>query len=226
MSMHTEQWTDRLSDYLDGELTDQEQRAVAAHVAECHECAATLADLQAIVQAAGALQPVEPATDLWAGIEQRIAVLPAARPAPVHGRYSLSLLQLVAASVMIALLSGWAALRVLSTPPADSMDAAPIASDGAALAAEAVPASFDDTEYDTAVADLEQALAQGRATLDPSTVTVLEDNLAIIDAALREARQALLEDPANGFLSGYLVEARQRKLDFLRRAAALTREMN
>ena len=38
---------------------------------------------------------------------------------------------------------------------------------------------------------------------------------------LDKARQALEADPANEYLSSHLVEARRRKLDLLRRAAAL-----
>ena len=38
------------------------------------------------------------------------------------------------------------------------------------------------------------------------------------------ARSALLADPSNGYVSGHLVEARRRKLDLLRRTAALVAE--
>lgn len=225
MTMQHEEWTERLSDYLDGELTDGEQRGVAAHLAECSECAATLADLQAIAQAARTLEPLPPTGDLWSGIAQRIATLPAPAPVPRGWRYSFSIAQLAAAVVVIATLSAWSAWRILpgrgaGDPGNDVAVAEPPPS------ADAVQASFNDAEYDTAVADLEGALARGRATLDPATVAVLEDNLAIIDAAVREARQALIEDPANGFLSGYLVETRQRKLAFLRRATEIARDVN
>lgn len=225
MTMHSEEWTDRLSDYLDGELTDSEQREVASHLAECHECALVLEELEAVVAAARQLTDAEPERDLWSGIAQRIAVPPAVQASPGRWRYSFSLPQLAAASVLIAVLSGWAALRVL--PNRSTSEETPAAA--AAIEpppADAIPASFDDAEYDTAVTDLESALQRGRATLDPATITVLEENLAIIDAAVREARQALVEDPGNGFLSGYLVETRRRKLDLLRRAASLSSEMN
>jgi Putative zinc-finger len=224
--MHSEEWTDRLSDYLDGELTDSEQREVASHVAECEECARLVEELQAVVTAARQLTDAGPQRDLWTGIAGRIAVQPIAQPSAGGWRYSFSLPQLAAASVLIAVLSGWAALRVLPNRSGAEDPAAAAATTESLPPADAVPASFDDAEYDTAVADLESALQQGRATLDPATITVLEENLAIIDAAVREARQALVEDPGNGFLSGYLVETRRRKLDFLRRAASLSTEMN
>ena len=41
MAMHDE-WNDRLSEYLDGELEPAEQRALEAHLAGCAECRADL----------------------------------------------------------------------------------------------------------------------------------------------------------------------------------------
>jgi hypothetical protein len=65
-------------------------------------------------------------------------------------------------------------------------------------------------------------LKQGRGRLDASTIAIVEHNLQIIDQAIDQAREALAADPANTYLSGHLVEARRRKLDLLRRAAALS----
>ena len=48
----------------------------------------------------------------------------------------------------------------------------------------------------------------------------------MIDQAIAQARQALDADPANSYLSSHLVEARRRKLDLLRRATALTSELD
>ena len=73
---------------------------------------------------------------------------------------------------------------------------------------------------------MEKALKAGRGKLDPSTVAVVEHNLQIIDQAINQAREALAGDPANTYLSSHLVEARRRKLDLLRRATALTTDMN
>ena len=77
--------------------------------------------------------------------------------------------------------------------------------------------------YDAAIADLERVLDLHREQLDSATVRVLEENLRIIDAAIDEARRALEADPANSYLNGHLVNSMQRKLDLLRRVAALAR---
>ncbi len=92
---------------------------------------------------------------------------------------------------------------------------------GAADFARVETVSMADAQYDAAVADLEKALKDGRGRLDASTIAIVEHNLQIIDQAINQAREALVGDPANSYLSGHLVEARRRKLDLLRRATAL-----
>ncbi len=86
--------------------------------------------------------------------------------------------------------------------------------------------SLGDAQYDAAVSDLERALDKGRGRLDKTTIAVVEQNLKIIDQALAQAQAALAADPANSYLTSHLVETRRRKLDLLRRAAALVTETN
>lgn len=119
MTMH-EEWTDRLSDYLDGELTPDEAAAVNAHLRDCAACTAVLNDLKRVVaraQAAAALgRP--PQADLWAGIAARIEAGGAPQAAaPGQGqvatfaprpprRVTFTLPQLAAAALVVAAVSG------------------------------------------------------------------------------------------------------------------------
>jgi len=237
MTMHEHQeWIDRLSDYLDGELSGQDQRAVAAHVAGCAECARTLDELRTVAEQARALAPVAPSADLWRAVADRIASPEGTRPIVGNfgGRRRLSFTwpELVAASLLLVLVSGWAALRLTTNRPQPSRATLEVRPDAGAPgqplanAPDAVPASFDDTEYDAAVADLQRALQGGRGQLDPATVKIVEDNIAIIDQAVEDARRALGKDPANPDLNGYLLQTRRRKLDLLRHATALAEDFN
>src|SRR4051794_39262488 len=61
-------WTDRLSEYLDDELSPGERVALEGHLAQCAECSATLADLRRVLARARALESTGPMTDLWPGI--------------------------------------------------------------------------------------------------------------------------------------------------------------
>ena len=246
MTVH-EEWTDQLSDYLDGELPAGERDAVEAHLASCAPCAAVLTDLKRVVAQAQGSSTRPPDADLWAGIAGRID---ARTPAP--RRIAFTLPQLAAAAALLMAVSGgiaWQAGRAarppqtaanvaqdfsLATSPASSAGVAQGSNvaQGFGLAtsdasgARVVPVGMADAQYDAAVTDLEKALAAGRDRLDASTIAIVEHNLQIIDQAISQAREALVADPANSYLSSHLVEARRRKLDLLRRATALATETN
>jgi putative zinc finger protein len=286
MNVHDE-WTERLSEFLDGELAADEQRSVEAHLRECADCAAVLTDLRRVVaraQQAGAV-PRPPGADLWSGIAARIdddrraipserAATPSERNAASERRatasernatpsernatasersakalaersanvttfaakrVSFTLTQLAAAAALVAAVSGgvvWTVVERAATRSRDLVASAPSPSapatepstDGFDTDNRIVPVGMADAQYDAAVSDLEQALKEGRGRLDAATIAVVEHNLQIIDRAIDQAREALAADPANTYLSGHLVEARRRKLDLLRRAAALTSE--
>jgi hypothetical protein len=71
------------------------------------------------------------------------------------------------------------------------------------------------------IEQLQDVLQHRRGQLDPSTVKIVEDNLALIDAAVKQARAALQRDPASGFLTERLDNALQKKVELLRTAALL-----
>jgi len=252
--MH-EEWTDRLSDYLDGELAPAEHREVESHLATCQQCAAVLAELRQVVERARALTPRPPQEDLWAGVAARIeatqpptGLLPFRRSDASAGarRLSFTLPQLAAAAVLLMAVSAGAAWTVAhrsagapaaaatgdgvatalpaAAPEAQARGGAPAAVDRATDDGQLATVSFADPQYDAAVAELETAVKKGRGRLDAGTIAIVEHNLQIIDQAIDQARQALAADPANNYLSSHLFEARRRKLDLLRRAAALTTE--
>jgi hypothetical protein len=215
-----DQWTARLSEYLDEELDVRERAALDAHLTSCAECRATLEALRRVVARAGQLSDAPPEVDLWPGIEAQLgprgAVAPFWRRAR-HVRLSFTLPQAAAASLAIALLSVglvWLARSrgAGETPPGTGEPA---------VAVPVVRASFADESYDRAVADLQRVLQEGRDRLDPKTYAAIEHSLETIDRAIGQARQALDADPANVYLNSHLAATRQRKLQLLRHATAL-----
>jgi len=65
-------WTDRLSDYLDGDMSGDELMALEAALQGDAELRAVLEELRVVREAAGSLPSRNPADDLWPGIQARI----------------------------------------------------------------------------------------------------------------------------------------------------------
>jgi tetratricopeptide (TPR) repeat protein len=227
----TTHWTDRLSDYLDDELSVTERAACDAHLAACAGCRETLDQLRMVIATAQADADRDPQTDLWPGVLQQITSAEADQRHGASGRphiarqFVFTLPQLaLAASLLIAVSAGVAYLaagRALSQPGVQEVVVQAFAEPVMAASADVERANFADAQYDEAVADLEKILTDLRDELNPQTVMVIERNLASIDEAIREARAALDADPANTFLNSHLAEARRKKLDLLRRATMI-----
>ena len=242
--MASEHWTDRLSEYMDGELDGGEREALELHLLECDACAELLAELRQVVAGTARLEDREPGVDLWPGIAGRLAPRQhavSATPAPSGDdalplrprrsafdgrRIALTVPQLLAAGIALIVLSAggaWVALSPGASPPlAAGAPSGPASAAGAAGTAAAVPVTFTPS-YVAAVDELEAAFEEQRQRLDPETIRVVERNLAIIDAAIAEARDALEEDPASGFLNTHLANAMRRKVDLLRQATRIER---
>ena len=100
----TDQWTDRLSEYLDNELTPGERQQLETHIAGCPACRETLDELKAVVARAGRLEDREPDYDLWPGVREaisrhRVVELDSRRKPAL--RFTFSLPQLVAAAAAL-----------------------------------------------------------------------------------------------------------------------------
>ncbi len=240
----TDLWADRLSEYLDGGLEPADREAMEAHLHECAACGRTLEELRQVVARARTLEDARPANDLWPVIAARLGERPVPLmtreprrpPLPrwlaLSRRFSVSMPQAVAAAFLLMLLSGavvWWALHAARPGAPDGGGPATLSQRSGAgsraaapepAATPAVLAGYDTAHYDRAVADLEQALREHRAELDSSTVRVVEQNLAIIDRAIEQARRALASDPASPYLNGHLVAQMRLKLELLRRATA------
>jgi hypothetical protein len=207
--------SERFSEYLDGELPAPERHAVEAHLAECRECADLLHELRRVLARAQALEDVPPRLDLWPGVAAAIGAAPRRR-----WRVELPVPLLLAAGLTLMLLSGGAVALLLRAGhgAAPTLGQAP-----GAVVRPAGNVNPDDARgYDAAVRELESELVAGRGRLDSVTVRVVREKLALIDRAIADAERALAADSANAYLHGHLTQTRLRKLDLLRRAAALT----
>ncbi len=210
---------ERLSAYLDGELGGEALAAADAHLALCAECRAALEDLRQLGRRAQSLDDRPPERDLWGGIAERLA---GAAPAVIplrRRRFAFSLPQLAAAGIAVVALSSGAALLVTRAGRAPAFPEPPSAE--VTLAPAGLASAKGIRSYDVAIRDLEATLAARRSTLDTATVRAVEQSLAIIDRAIRQAEAALAQDPNNMYLNNHLAHALDRKLEVLRRVTSM-----
>ena len=121
----------QLGAYMERDLDAAEQAWMQRHRAECAACHAVVHELDQLVAEAGALPDVQPARDLWAGIESRLEapVIPlptAARTERTSRTRSVSVQWFaVAATVLVAVSSGvtWQVARSRAARPSGSQAA-------------------------------------------------------------------------------------------------------
>ena len=108
--------------------------------------------------------------------------------------------------------------------PTPTAPARPRGGTPARLAANGATPAAALQAYDTEIAQLRRVLDERRGSLDTATVRILEQNLGIIDRAIRESRAALARDPASRLLYQQLNAALDTKLELMRTAVLLTTE--
>lgn len=219
--MNTHPHAGDLHRHFDGELPAREGWEIEAHLRQCRSCAAAYDEIRQMTEIVGELpDSIEPPHDLWAGIAARIGREGDELARRRHRRdrtLRMAIVMSWVGAVAAALVLGVGLGRIFpgNAPQlADSgvADSAPVPD----MTPTAMLASYEEPAYDQAVAELEAILATMREQLEPETVQVVEENLAIIDQAIAEARAALLEDPANQQLHNHLSQTMQKKLDVLR----------
>lgn len=223
-------WTEKLSDYLDGDLSGDELAKLEAALHGDAELRCVLEELRAVQNTAASLPQHAPRSDLWSGIEARIeadarvAVVPLSSAGQNRRRFSFTIPQLAAAAVALLVL-GSASVWVAMSSGANGLETgspiavAPIPEAGFVSA----PGEGSTFSYEATIQDLEEQLQVGRDRLDPRTVAALEGSLATIDWAIARAQEALEADPASVYLNRHLADARTRKLHVLQQAARLAR---
>jgi hypothetical protein len=219
--MNCHEWTDRIDDFLDRRLDDAEAEELRAHVAGCQSCADELASIRELRDLAAALpRSLEPARDLWPGIEARISQAKVTR-----GRFRRRALLAAAAAVVIvssvvtAYFVGRSQAIVATVEPPKFVESGP---------SEVLLASFEGLGVDNYLAtrtELLDALDARKHELSAETMDVVNENLLLIDQAMDRIAEALGEDPENEFLMKQLAGAYRRQIDLLQRAVRLPAEV-
>jgi anti-sigma factor RsiW len=196
-----------IGDRLDGTIRPQDRARLEDHLKSCPECREVAADFQKIAAAARALPQEDPAEELWPAIRAGVAAARRARPVPAfaHPRFRWAWAAgLVFIGVVLGLgigLRPWKA----DLPTAFAADQ------------DRTVAKLQEAEkhYQLAIQAMTEALAPGRASLDPRTAALFKRDLQAVDAAIESCRGALRRDPKNLDARVYLLGAYQKKVEVL-----------
>lgn len=216
--MSCEPTRERLSAYLDGDVSAAARAEIDRHLAGCAACRGELESLRDLIDRARALRrDIEPERDLWPEIQGRLEPRrggalrsPWWRAAPA--------IRLAAAAVLVAALALLVAERPeapagvprSAAPAAEELEAGPRSE--LALASER--ARVEDGLLQVRE-DLLRSIAVRREAMDPATRELVERNLEIIDRAIGELHRALERHPESGHLGLLLGAAYQREVGLL-----------
>lgn len=223
-----------LGDYVDGTLAPERVRAVESHVTACADCRSMVADFTAIRGAARTLEPQMPAAHVWTHIaaalehDQHAAALESRQRLAPWWRLTTGAMAwkpLLAAAAMVVILTGatWVAWHDASTRVGSFQASAVAPVQGDATLAPEV--QLAEQGYSTAIGDLERVTQEQGGSLDPETAKVMKANLAVIDQAIGQSREALKTEPANPTARESLFDALRSKVQLLQDTVALINEM-
>ncbi|MGH7469425.1 MAG: hypothetical protein ACRENP_15855 [Longimicrobiales bacterium] len=217
---------EQLNDLADG----AQDASALVHLDTCATCRDELEQVRTLLAAVQALpRGVSPARDLLpdihAAIDQQQLIPLVAASKPVRTRFLSSSLphfraSYLAAAAILLIITTAVVTRALM----QRAESHPRWADRAATDVRLVGNDVRQLEqkYENAIVELQALIEAQRARLSPSTVRLLEENLLVIDRAIRESRAALEQDPSNDLINEWLRTAYERKLDLLRRATAVT----
>jgi len=166
---------------------------------------------------------IDPPSDAWAAIKSAIEK-PAAAPDHEPRLWQRPAFLIAAAAALVAA-SSLVTIRTMrdrdsTTAPVAAASRKPTGGRGPTTFAEFVSVEND---YISSANQLSAILESDRSTLSPATVAKLKQSLAIIDAAIIEARRALAVDPANRALVDMLSTSYNQKIDLLKRTTEMGR---
>jgi anti-sigma factor RsiW len=193
-----------LDGYVAGRLSPADRDAIAQHARTCETCRADLDAAESLVTPlAGLGRGVEPPTDLWPEVARRI------RPAPWRRRAA-------AIAAVLLLMAGSSAVTAILL----QRGRAPVpVANGQSVA------RLIEAQYAPRAEALSTLLERERASLDPATVATIERNLAVIDRAIAESREALARDPSDPDLRALYRTSQAQRVALLEQASRIARDL-
>jgi hypothetical protein len=208
------QFDDELEAYLEGEA----RPFIASHSQDCVPCAALLADLQSIQQAARDLPREEPSRVVWANVRARLEA-EGAFDVPVHGWRQVLAWRIFPHAVPLGVLTLLVLAGSVLTLPStriqrwDGSDE--IANSHAAASLASAAPVGEDSGLAHVVSDLERSFRANEASMAPDLKATYEKSLVSLDGSIHECLDSLRHEPRNTLAHDYLLTAYTKKAEIL-----------
>jgi hypothetical protein len=203
----------------DGTLDADRQRVVDHHLASCDACAADVASLRTLMTRIRTSP--DPAShdldELWPSIRSRIEeskVVSLDQPDPSPDTHRRRLRPLWLAGALVAAV----AIIVVSLPPLPRSVTRPSPPTSAPPTGSDMLDVADSTRaYEAEAQELLNQLQLQRAMMPPRTSASVDHDLAVIDSAIAELKEAIVRDPNNPALRRLLASSYRQKVELLKR---------
>lgn len=218
-----------LDDYIEGRLDADARVGIERHLLTCAACRALAADLRTLQEALQLLEPQLPSPQVWHRVADAIeAETRRQRTTRWFGLGPVGWRAALPAACTVALLLGgvWLAFQDVSSstpPPLRSADVA--TPSRPPQPPSGTMADTPEAHYARTITSLEQITQRQGNALDAPTAEVMQANLAVLDNAIGESREALQSDPFNDVAQDSLLEALRTKVALLQDTIVLINDL-
>jgi len=205
-----------LIEYIDEDLSQEQNTSIKKHLKECPDCKKLLEDFKKIANSAGKLEKHSPPKETWSKIEARINAGQNESFTPDLERRSwLSLpgFRYAAAAAGIVLIIAGAMILGPQYLRQETESASFSSSQEYTLA----KLKEAEKHYQQAIIALGEAVSAQEKQLDPKMAEVFKTNLKIINSSISACKQAVLSNPENFEPYKYLLAVYEGKADLLNR---------
>lgn len=213
----------QLSLYIDGLVTPEARRTIAAHLETCTACRGLARDLERLRATARELEPIVPPDHVWLEVAGQVRLdQPRAGSGVKAVEPKTARRQWIGLAAALVLVTIGAYFFLRAAPPAsDPGNAAP----DAAVQAIADDLMLATQHYERAIAELDALAKNNNGALDPSIAELLRQNMAVADQAIAESRGAMTQTPESAPARDSLIEALRRKVGVLQATVTLMNDM-
>ena len=202
-----------ISDHTDTLLNGRQTLALEQHLKECPACTELRHEIQMIAGEAKNMKPVMPSENLWATIEREMLRNDRKNRNDVVGTgrsFRFSFYSRELAFSMSGLLAGLVLMTLIYY-------GIPFIQNNQGIPGQMASNQFEevDRHYQLAIEALNQAISEQNVELSPELAAVFEENLEIIDEAIRSFRIAMNEYPEDQEANEYLLICYKKKLELL-----------